>query len=139
MKRKYFLISIILVLTNQACTDSSVHQAYSTRRKLEANLWKIQRVEADGIDQSQFFTGMTLKFDEGIFMVMNGGAIWPDSDTWELVDSNNNAFIRGDDTIVTIQSISSTKLVLVLSWDKTTLGGGRIQSISGEYSFIFGI
>ncbi len=40
--------------------------------------------------------------------------------------------------VINATEISATKLVLALAWTKTTLGGGRVESVAGQHVFTFG-
>ena len=133
-------VLIAILIFTSSCNESTPQTAAdSVRAKLMAVTWKVQTVMADGVDQSSFISGMTINFGSSNYTSTNGGAIWPVNESWKFADAKGTAFERSDGIIVTIQSISDTSLVMSLTWTKTTLGQGRVQSIPGRYVFTFGI
>ena len=59
---------------------------------------------------------------------------------FSLVKNTNEttAIKRDDGLVVTLQEVTDTSLKLALTWTKTTLGSGRIESVSGQHVFSFG-
>jgi hypothetical protein len=104
---------------------------------LSSGTWKISSVAVDGVDRASLFTGMTLQFQAGSYTTANGGAVWPASGNWSFIDANALSIKRSDDVTVTISTITETSLVLGLTWSKTTLGKGRVDSFSGQHVFTF--
>lgn len=107
------------------------------RNLLTSTTWKIQSVAVDGVDKTSSFTDHTLKFNSTHFTATNGDPVWPASGIWTFADDTAERIVRGDDIQVNIEEVSANKLVLSLMWTKTTLGTGRVSSISGEHVFTF--
>ena len=106
---------------------------------MKTGTWKVQSVTVDGTDQSALFKNFTLSFTDAGFASVNGSAVWPSSGTWKFVNDQATSFTRDDGLVVTIQSVSSTQLIISLVWTKTTLGPGRITSVKGTTVFILGL
>ena len=106
---------------------------------LKTGTWKIQSVSVDGADQSALFKNFTLSFTDAGFATVNGSAVWPASGTWKFVSDQATSFTRDDGLVVTIQTVSSTQLIISLVWTKTTLGPGRIESVKGTTVFTLGL
>lgn len=100
--------------------------------------WKIQSATVDGANQNALFTGLTLNFSDTGFTSTNGEPVWPASGTWTFTSDQATSFTRNDGVVVTIEDITSTSMILRLTWAKTTFGPGRIASISGQTVFTFG-
>jgi hypothetical protein len=107
------------------------------RKILTSATWKIQSVAVDGADKTSSFVDHTLKFTSTHFTAVNGDPVWPASGIWTFADDTGNKIVRDDDIEVSVNEINANKLVLSLMWTKTTLGAGRLSSISGEHVFTF--
>ena len=105
---------------------------------LTSGAWKIQSVAVDGADQTNVYKGLSLSFTNTLVNATNGGAVWLASDTWKFADETGKSITRGDGIQVTVEEATATKLVLKLTWTKTTLGSGRINSVKGVNVFTFG-
>ena len=103
---------------------------------LKSGAWKIKTVTVDGADKLSLFTGMTLSFSATNFTSTNGVPVWPASGTWTL-NTDKTVITRGDAVTVNIDNISETALGLSLTWGKTTLNGGRTESVAGKHVFTF--
>lgn len=102
---------------------------------LQSGTWKMKAVTIDGDNANSDFTGLTVSFSASGFTSTNGAPVWPSSGTWSK--NTSDAFTRNDGLTVTIDNASNSALTLSLNWTKTTLGGGRVGSIAGEYVFTF--
>ena len=105
---------------------------------LTSGAWKIQSVAVDGTDQTSVYKGLSLSFTNTSVNATNGGAVWPSSDTWKFTDETGKSITRGDVIQVSVDEATVSKLVLKLTWTKTTLGSGRINSVKGVNVFTFG-
>ncbi len=103
---------------------------------LQSGKWKMQSVSIDGINNTTLFKGMTLTFNASSFAATNGEPVWPSTGTWTK-GSDNSSFTRGDGVIVKLDNLTETSATLTLNWTKTTLSGGRVNSISGNHVFVF--
>lgn len=105
---------------------------------LTAGLWSMQTVQVDGTDRTTTYKDLKVTFTATGFSSTNGGAVWPATGTWKFKDDAGKTIERGDGLLVSVVELSSSKMVLSLTWSKTTLGGGRHASISGSHTFTFG-
>jgi hypothetical protein len=103
---------------------------------LKSGTWKIKTVTVDGADKLSMFTGMTLTFSATAYTSTNGVPVWPASGNWSI-NTDKTIVTRDDGVAVTIDNISETALGLSLNWSKTTLNGGRTESIPGKHVFTF--
>jgi hypothetical protein len=119
--------------------DEAPLETDRVKKMLTANTWTIQQVTVDGTDRTASFAELTLNFTSTHYATTHGGPVWPASDIWTFADNTGKVIVRGDDVEVTIQEISSTKLIVAFTWMSTTFGPGRLSSTSGEHVFTFGI
>ena len=130
-----------MALHLQSCGDSKPAQTAADKNKelMKAATWKLQTVTADGVDQGAYFKSMTVKFGDGTYTTTNGGAVWPASGTWSFTDNTGTVFTREDGLTVSINNLTATTITLQLTWNKKTIGSGRVESIVGSYQFNFGV
>lgn len=113
------------------------HPGKEKLKKLMANTWSINAVTVDGVNQTSLFTSMTLNFTKTNYTTTHGGLVWPSSGTWEFVDKQGTTIIRNDDLEIRITELTSTSIKLSLTWESTTFGPGRQESIAGNHVFSF--
>ena len=134
----FFIVVCLLLL--EGCSKTSAAPPTSVEKNtqlLTSSTWKIQTVQTDGVDKTAAFAGMSLKFTNTGFTTVSGNVVWPASGTWSFTDATATSFTRDDGAVIAIKSINATSLQVSLTWSKTTLGGGRISSVSGQYVFTF--
>ena len=119
-------------------TPTPVSKQDEVKAKLTSPTWKMQSVTVDGTDKTSIYKDLSLKFSTSGFTSTNGGAVWPASGTWLFTTDDATAVKRDDGVEVKLQEVTDTSLKLALTWSKTTLGPGRIESISGQHVFSFG-
>ena len=135
------LLLIILALTSCGGGDPTptpVSKQDEVKAKLTSPTWKMQSVTVDGADKTTLYKDLTLKFTASGFTSTNGGAIWPASGTWTFTNEEATAIKRDDGLEVALQEVTDTSLKLAMTWSKTTLGPGRVESVSGKHVFSFG-
>ncbi len=119
-------------------TPAVVSKQDEVKAKLTSPTWKMQSVTVDGTDKTSIYKDLSLKFSASGFTSTNGGVVWPASGTWSFTTADATAIKRDDGLVVTLQEVTDTSLKLALTWSKTTLGPGRIESVSGQNVFSFG-
>lgn len=129
------LILIAVVSLISSCGKPPVTEEEKVRNMLMSGTWQIQDVTVDGVNKNSLFNGFTIKFNDATYTTTNGGPIWPASGTWHV--SNPTTIVHNGGDVISISSITETSLVLNLEWDQTTLGGGRVESVSGNHTFTF--
>ena len=95
-------------------------------------------VTVDGADKTSIYKDLKLTFTSTGFTSVNGGVVWPASGTWQFTDGTGKNITRGDGLQIAIDEASTSKLVLKLTWNQTTLGPGRVNSLMGVNVFSFG-
>jgi hypothetical protein len=106
------------------------------KAKLISNTWKVQSVSVDNVDQTIVYKGLTLNFTATNFSTTNGAAAWPSSGTWSFNSTDGSSILRSDGITIAVE-VTDTTLRLTFTWSKTTLGGGRIESVGGVNVFNF--
>ncbi len=112
-------------------------------KNLTGSSWKMKSVTIDGVDKSSLFTSFTMTFTKsgstnGSYTTTGGGVVWPGNGNWAL-QSGVSSFTRAEDGLaVKIDELTETSFKMSLTWSKTTLGPGRIQSLKGQYVFAMG-
>lgn len=109
----------------------------SAQSLLTSGTWKLKSATVDGV-ATTMYDGLTITFTNGGYTTTNGKVEWPATDTYKL-SSDGKTITRGSDNLsVSVSSLSTTTLTLSYIWSKTTLGGGRIESIAGNTVLTFG-
>lgn len=104
---------------------------------LLSGIWKVSNVTVNGVDKTEVYEGMTLKFSSSNYTTTTGRPVWPASGTWAFTSENATAFRRDDGVVVDIAQATNSSLQLGLTWDETTLGSGRLESVEGKHVFTF--
>jgi hypothetical protein len=130
---------LVSLLTILSCSpkDNPKLETDRVRELLTAGTWNIHTVTVDDIDKTSTYAGLTLAFNSTSYFATNGGIVWMATGGWAFADQRGKLITRGDGLSVTIEKVTTTTLVLTLTWTKTTLGSGRISSLSGNHVFTF--
>ena len=136
------LTSVLLFFAHCGGSTSDPAPAETDTQKntklIVASSWTVQSVLVDAVDKSTVYKDLKLTFTAGGFTATNGGTVWPASGSWSFTDDSGKVISRSDGVTINLTEISATKMVLSLAWTKTTLSGGRAQSVSGQHVFTFG-
>ena len=139
----YALVMLVVIVQLMSCGGSKSDPTPATpsaqddvKTKLTANNWNMQSVSVDGVDKSSLYNGLTIKFSGTTFTVTNGGPVWPASGSWSFT-ADDGTKIKRDDGIEVLVEATATTLKLTLTWTKTTLGSGRVESVKGQNVFTF--
>jgi len=119
------------------CDDEVPASEKQTNLLLAGQPWVIENLTVDGVDKTNLYPSLKLTFAKQTYSSEGGEPVWPASNTWSYTNATATAFTRGDGVEVLIESVTSSSLVLKLSWDETTIGGGRGESIEGDHVFTF--
>jgi hypothetical protein len=130
-----FVMLSVLSCGKSSTTDPSPSD--QMKAILTSGTWKLQTVLVDGADKTSTYTGLTLNFTGTSYSSTNGRVIWPAGGGWQFADETGTHITRDDGLPVAIGDASASKLVLTLTWTKTTLGG-RGGSLKGVNIFTFG-
>jgi len=130
------ITAIIMAVVSQvtSCTED-VPETERVTSILTSHSWKVSTVTVGGTDQTSLFTGFTISFTGTNYNPTNGGLVWPSSSTWTFKDDTAKVLVRGDGLEVKLNEVTETSLKMELTWNKSTLGPGRISSISGVHIF----
>jgi hypothetical protein len=146
MKKYSFLYSILSVvvlvlavtLLDSCKGDDDPSPADKNKKTISSGTWQVSSVTVGGVDQTALFTGFTLQFTSaGAYTSTNGAPVWGASGTWSFKDKTGIVVVRDDGKEVGVSTITKESLVLTMTWDKTTLGSGRVSSVAGEHVFTF--
>jgi hypothetical protein len=139
-----FCLSIVTLTLISGCGDGGSDPAPTPSKQdevktiLTSGTWKVQSVTVDGTDQTAVYKNLTLNFSSTGYTSANGLPVWPANDTWTFGNEEATLLKRNDGVDVTINEATATSLKLGLAWNKTTLGTGRVSSVSGKHVFSFG-
>lgn len=123
----------------QGCKSASKDPSPADAMKsiLTSGTWQLQSATVDNVDRTSVYTGLTLAFTATSFTTTNGRVVWPASGTWKFSDDTGKSITLDDALPVSVGEATTSKLILSLSWSKTTFGG-RAQSVNGAHVFTFG-
>jgi hypothetical protein len=135
------VLALIFISFFSNCDSGSDNPTLSKQDQVKALLtaspWKVNTVSVDGVDKTITYKDLVLTFSSTGFTSASGGAVWPASGTWSFNSADATAIKRDDGLEVTIQEATATSLKLGLTWNKTTIGQGRTNSVSGAHVFSF--
>ncbi len=129
------LFLILLVSLSSCNNDPEIAETERVKSILIDGTWNVQSVIVSGTDQTSVYSGLQINFTGSGYTAQNGGSVWPSTGSWEFTDETAKSIIRNDDLVVSITQLEQKKLVLALTWNKTTLGSGRISSVEGAHTF----
>jgi hypothetical protein len=135
------IVALSLLISLAGCKGDSaptISAQDDVKAKLTASAWKIGTVTVDGVDKTSVYPNLTLTFTSTSFTTTNGGVVWPASGTWSFTGTDATSVTRNDGMVITIDEATATSLKLGLTWNKTTIGPGRAESVSGKHVFSFG-
>lgn len=135
----FVLILLSGILLSCGGSDPELSEVERKTAIMTKSTWKLNDVLVDGVDQTDVYDGLTIKFSGTGFTTTNGGLVWPATGTWNFKDDLGTTITRSDGVEIEVAEISDVKLVLTFTWDKTTIGPGRIGSLSGAHKFTFGL
>jgi hypothetical protein len=105
--------------------------------KLLAGTWTVQNVTVDGNDRTSVYKDVRITFNGSNLTATNGGVVWPASGTWRFADETAKTITRSDGLTISVNELTTNKLVAALTWTRATLGGGRTESVAGQHVFTF--
>lgn len=128
--------AILIVLCLSAGCNKPNHTP-SAQSLLTSGTWKLKSATVDGTSTA-LYDGLTITFTNTAYTTTNGKVEWPATDTYKL-SSDGKTITRGSDNLsVYVSALTSTSLTLSYLWAKTTLNGGRTESIAGNTVLTFG-
>ena len=102
--------------------------------RLLSGTWTIATVDNDGVDVTSQYNGFTLTVTSTkTYSTTNGHNAWPAGGTFEFQQNDLNQIMRDDGVVVTIES--ATEDQLQLSFQQSTLTGGRPKGVTGDFVF----
>jgi hypothetical protein len=131
-----FLLTLLIVSCGGDPEPTAAEK--NTELMTASGAWKLQNVLVDGTDKTSVYSGLTIQFTETAFTTTNGGVVWPASGSWSFKDDSGTVINRNDGIEIKLVEVSTSKLVLQLTWTKLTIGPGRVSSLSGSHTFTFG-
>ena len=127
------LIIATLSCSKETATPQPISPQDQTKALLTDGTWKLQSESANGVDQTPLYKGLTITFTPSGYTTTSSDVIWPLHGTWSF-DGTSTNIRRNDGTVVQID-VSADRLVMTLTWNKTTLGSGKTNSTSGQNVF----
>ena len=136
---RIFFLSIALLICFSSCDndDTQLEADRVSQLLTTGGTWNMQSVTVSSTDQTALYSGLQISFTEAAYTSVNGGTIWPASGTWEFTNETATVIKRNDGVMIALNEVTEKKLVMSFTWDKTTLGSGRVNSISGQHVFTF--
>lgn len=142
VKLTSFMVLSILIIQLPGCGESGADDPAPSaqdaiKSKLIAHKWNLQTATVDGLDKTAVYQGLAITFTSGNYSSTDGGGIWPASGAWSF-NSTDGVTIKRDDGLIMTVDVTDTILKLSFTWSKNTLGGGKIESVSGQHILTFG-
>ena len=126
------LMVLLGLLTAIACGGDDEDEL-TIKTTMQGRTWKLQKATVDGIDETDIYEGLTLKFTESAYESTNGHHIFHPIGTWNEATNQTVNFDGELQAEVVLQS--KEKITLKFDWDDITYGSGRVSSISGAHEF----
>ncbi|MEQ8363404.1 MAG: hypothetical protein RIF39_09720 [Cyclobacteriaceae bacterium] len=95
--------------------------------------WKVNTVENDNVDVTQQYEGFTLTISGQNYTTTNGRNPWPDAGTYEINAEELSTLRRSDGINITVDKVTADELIL--SFNFSTLAGGRTKGVTGNFTF----
>lgn len=134
----FSLIFIVALVVNiSGCKNSDPTAKTTNTALLAAQQWTLQSLKINGVNETDLYKDLTLKFESSIYQATNGEPIWSSSGTWSFTDDTAKSFVIEDDVLVTVEQLDQTSLKISLTWNSTTFEEGRAKSVEGEHEFTF--
>lgn len=132
---KVLQVLMVVSLLFTGCDKNDPESATDKTKRLLKSTWQLESLMVNNTEQTSMFPNLILTVTDGSYTTQNGEPVWPTSGTWSL--TNTTTVLRSDNVVITIDELTATTLVLSFQWEDTTLGEGRVQSISGVHVFEF--
>ena len=129
----FFMLAGLLLFPG--CGDKTEPESERVKKLLVAGEWGVQSVNGNAIDLTSVYKNLKLTFKDGTFTSAGGEPIWPASGSWNFTDPSAKK-ISAASPEITILEVTDKKLSYSLPWTKTTVTGGRIESIPGDITFV---
>jgi len=130
------ILFLLFISMLSACNnDPEIEETERVKSILINGTWNVQSVLVSGTDQTSVYDGLQINFTNTEYTAQKGGSVWPASGSWQFKDETAKAIVRNDDLVIAIDQVEQKKLILSLTWNKTTLGSGRTGSVSGAHTF----
>jgi hypothetical protein len=138
----FSVIALTAMLKITSCSDDEVGASETTLNKLTAHNWDLSRVTVGGVDQTSLYPDLSIQWTKDkTLSTTNGGTIWPSTSNFSFTDNTAKTLLvqlkNGENTEVTIETLTDSELVISLHWNETTFGQGRSKSIEGDHIFEF--
>lgn len=141
MKKIQMLLGVFVMIALSQFTGCSTEKVDPTKDNFLNNLsrnWVVNNIQLDSKDVTNAFPGMVINFTkDGKFTTTNPvGNLWPASGTFTVKTSTiQNLFdlTRNDGALVSITQLSTSALQFRMTF--TTAPGGRVASVTGNYTF----
>lgn len=139
--KNFKILATVLVLLSSihfisGCKNDDDHPTPEQQRISDlSSTWILGSVENDDNDVTNQFNGFSLVVDQTSFTTQNGGNAWPanGSFTYVLVENDIKILERNDGVEISVDKLSNDELRL--SFQITTLPGGRQEGITGQFIF----
>lgn len=118
-----------------SCKKDDAPSPVTVQLQKLSTTWKVSSVINDNQDVTSQYAGFLLIIDELNYTAQNGGNPWPASGTYTFQEGDLNTLQRSDGTEVTIDEITDKSLIL--SFNYNALSGGRLNGITGNFTFSF--
>ena len=133
-KSTYYMLIIAMVAFTFSCKKKTPEPDQKTIQlgKLSAS-WSLTQVMNDNLDVTDQYTGFTLTIDQLTYTTQQGGNPWPSSGTYDFKGDDLSVLVRNDGAELTIDELTSS--TLILSFNYTSLSGGRTAGVTGDFTF----
>ena len=153
MKTNIYLRTIriaTLIFTFQSCGESDPIPEIPQPTNQEVFTQKLSSQDAgwttvnggsvtiDGVnDATDEWTDFKLSFNNFKYTTVGGkDGVWPSSGTWKYAKADSTDEILRDDGILMYANVSGSSLTLRFTINADYSGGGRVEALGGEYTFV---
>jgi hypothetical protein len=131
-KTIHLVLAVLLIVSLTSCKKDDPNPVDQQINQLKGT-WKLGSISNDNQDVTAQFTGFTLTFTDKNYATTNGGNPWPVNGTYDFKSTDLKSLLRSDNTVVTIDQLTTT--ALVLSFNYTNLTNGRVSGVTGNFTF----
>lgn len=132
-----FAASLVLI---QGCggSENGPTVAEVTKMKLSAHTWNLTQALVDGVDKTNSYKGLTLRFSDAGYTAADVTPSWPVNGTWKFGTDEAKTIIRGDGLQIEILEVGDATLKISYTWATATFKPGRTASFAGKHTLTFG-
>jgi hypothetical protein len=133
------LLSVVVIACGGSEGDDPAPDATLADFAIQANAWNLVSASSDSEgDLTSVFTGLVINFSNGNYTAnISDYGVWDSSGTYSVSNvSETSLSFNLSNGNTGSASLTESQLTLIVNVPTTIFGGGRTNSLAGNYTFI---